>query len=164
MPPERPPAMPTASQVLAAADAARQRAPAATVLHRPTWLASHVRLLGLPLPAAGTPAQWLAGALADHDAVDHALAQWLPATRFEAIDARALERLIAQALADLDEGEVAEDDALRSALARLDLAAVRQARQWLLGAIAHSGELAVGSGHGPVHHFHALWRNSPTRD
>lgn len=36
--------------------------------------------------------------------------------------------------------------------------AVRQARQWLLGAIAHSGELAVGSGHGPVHHFHALWR------
>ena len=42
--------------------------------------------------------------------------------------------------------------------------AVRQARQWLLGAIAHSGELAVGSGHGPVHHFHALWRKSPTRD
>jgi hydroxymethylpyrimidine/phosphomethylpyrimidine kinase len=37
-------------------------------------------------------------------------------------------------------------------------AAVRQARQWLLGAIAHSGALAVGSGHGPVHHFHALWR------
>lgn len=36
--------------------------------------------------------------------------------------------------------------------------AVRHARQWLLGAIAHSGELAVGSGHGPVHHFHALWR------
>ena len=121
--------MPPASQVLAAADAARQRAPAATVLHRPTWLASHVRLLGLPLPAAGTPAQWLAGALADHDAVDHALAQWLPATRFEAIDARALERLIAQALADLDEGEVAEDDALRSALARLDLAAARQAHR-----------------------------------
>ena len=36
--------------------------------------------------------------------------------------------------------------------------AVRHARQWLLGAIARSGELAVGSGHGPVHHFHALWR------
>lgn len=40
-------------------------------------------------------------------------------------------------------------------------AAVRQARQWLLGAIAHAGELAVGSGHGPVHHFHALWRRQP---
>lgn len=36
-------------------------------------------------------------------------------------------------------------------------AAVRQARQWLQGAIAHSGELTVGSGHGPLHHFHALW-------
>lgn len=36
-------------------------------------------------------------------------------------------------------------------------AAVRQARQWLHGAIAHSGELTVGSGHGPLHHFHALW-------
>ncbi|MDO9597554.1 MAG: bifunctional hydroxymethylpyrimidine kinase/phosphomethylpyrimidine kinase [Azoarcus sp.] len=36
-------------------------------------------------------------------------------------------------------------------------AAVRQARLWLLGAIARSGELAVGHGHGPVHHFHALW-------
>lgn len=35
--------------------------------------------------------------------------------------------------------------------------AVRQARQWLLGAIARSGELAVGRGHGPVHHFHAVW-------
>ena len=35
---------------------------------------------------------------------------------------------------------------------------VGHARQWLLGAIAHAGELAVGSGHGPVHHFHALWR------
>jgi len=43
-------------------------------------------------------------------------------------------------------------------------AAVRQARHWLLGAIAHSGELAVGSGHGPVHHFHALWRQSPNTD
>lgn len=39
--------------------------------------------------------------------------------------------------------------------------AVRRARQWLLDAIAHSGELAVGSGHGPVHHFHALWRTQP---
>ena len=42
--------------------------------------------------------------------------------------------------------------------------AVRQARHWLLGAITHSGELAVGSGHGPVHHFHALWRHSPVTD
>ena len=37
-------------------------------------------------------------------------------------------------------------------------AAVRDARQWLAGAIAASGQLEVGRGHGPVHHFHRLWR------
>ena len=37
-------------------------------------------------------------------------------------------------------------------------AAVRDARQWLAGAIAASGQLDVGHGHGPVHHFHRLWR------
>ncbi|NMG05026.1 bifunctional hydroxymethylpyrimidine kinase/phosphomethylpyrimidine kinase [Azoarcus taiwanensis] len=36
-------------------------------------------------------------------------------------------------------------------------AAVRDARDYLLRAIAASGMLQVGSGHGPVHHFHALW-------
>jgi len=36
-------------------------------------------------------------------------------------------------------------------------AAVRDARNYLLHAIAASGALAVGQGHGPVHHFHALW-------
>ena len=35
--------------------------------------------------------------------------------------------------------------------------AVRDARAYLLRAIAASGTLAVGHGHGPVHHFHALW-------
>jgi hydroxymethylpyrimidine/phosphomethylpyrimidine kinase len=35
--------------------------------------------------------------------------------------------------------------------------AVRQARDWLGRAIATSGLLSVGNGHGPVHHFHALW-------
>ncbi|MDX5362834.1 MAG: bifunctional hydroxymethylpyrimidine kinase/phosphomethylpyrimidine kinase [Pseudazoarcus pumilus] len=36
--------------------------------------------------------------------------------------------------------------------------AVRTARDYLLRAIAASGQLSVGRGHGPVHHFHALWR------
>ncbi len=35
--------------------------------------------------------------------------------------------------------------------------AARQAKAWLTGALAASHELSVGSGHGPVHHFHALW-------
>ena len=38
--------------------------------------------------------------------------------------------------------------------------AVREAHAWLARAIASSGQLAVAGspqGHGPVHHFHALW-------
>ena len=41
--------------------------------------------------------------------------------------------------------------------------AVREAHAWLARAIARADELAVAgspAGHGPVHHFHALW---PTR-
>ncbi len=41
-------------------------------------------------------------------------------------------------------------------------AAVRDARDYLLRAIAASGQLSVGSGHGPVHHFHALWTKPDT--
>lgn len=36
-------------------------------------------------------------------------------------------------------------------------AAVRQARDYLYRAIAASGKLEVGKGHGPVHHFHAWY-------
>jgi hydroxymethylpyrimidine/phosphomethylpyrimidine kinase len=35
--------------------------------------------------------------------------------------------------------------------------AVRRAHGYLQGAIAAADRLTVGSGHGPVHHFHALW-------
>lgn len=34
---------------------------------------------------------------------------------------------------------------------------VREAHRYLQEAIAASGTLAVGHGHGPLHHFHALW-------
>ena len=36
-------------------------------------------------------------------------------------------------------------------------AAVRRAHDYLQGAIAAADSLAVGSGHGPVHHFHRVW-------
>ena len=36
--------------------------------------------------------------------------------------------------------------------------AVRRAKAYLTDAIAASSRLTVGSGHGPVHHFHALWK------
>ena len=43
-------------------------------------------------------------------------------------------------------------------LPRMDLLeAARRAKAYLTGALAASDELSVGSGHGPVHHFHALW-------
>lgn len=35
--------------------------------------------------------------------------------------------------------------------------AAQQAKQYLVTAIAQSDELSVGSGHGPVQHFHAWW-------
>lgn len=36
-------------------------------------------------------------------------------------------------------------------------AAVREAQGYVLEAIRRSDDLAVGGGHGPLHHFHALW-------
>ncbi|MDQ8020291.1 MAG: bifunctional hydroxymethylpyrimidine kinase/phosphomethylpyrimidine kinase [Moraxellaceae bacterium] len=36
--------------------------------------------------------------------------------------------------------------------------AVRSARDYLQGALRNADQLQVGSGHGPVHHFHASWR------
>ncbi|MCA2406946.1 bifunctional hydroxymethylpyrimidine kinase/phosphomethylpyrimidine kinase (plasmid) [Rhizobium leguminosarum bv. viciae 248] len=33
------------------------------------------------------------------------------------------------------------------------------AKDYLAGAVAASGSLTVGSGHGPVQHFHALWKD-----
>ena len=36
----------------------------------------------------------------------------------------------------------------------------RRAKAYLVAAIATSGELTVGGGHGPVHHFHALWKDA----
>jgi hydroxymethylpyrimidine/phosphomethylpyrimidine kinase len=36
--------------------------------------------------------------------------------------------------------------------------AVRQAKAYVTGAIRAADRLSVGHGHGPVHHFHALWQ------
>ena len=35
--------------------------------------------------------------------------------------------------------------------------AVRTAKAWLSAAIAAADTLEIGSGHGPVHHFHGIW-------
>ena len=40
----------------------------------------------------------------------------------------------------------------------------RAAKAYLTAAIEAADQLQVGSGHGPVHHFHALWaRRDPSR-
>jgi len=41
-------------------------------------------------------------------------------------------------------------------------AAARRAKQYLTEALRHADELSVGAGHGPVHHFHALWKTTQT--
>ncbi|WP_419204004.1 bifunctional hydroxymethylpyrimidine kinase/phosphomethylpyrimidine kinase [Bordetella trematum] len=49
--------------------------------------------------------------------------------------------------------------AVTALLPRLPLPeAVAQAKDYLTAALAAAGQLQVGQGHGPVHHFHALWR------
>jgi hydroxymethylpyrimidine/phosphomethylpyrimidine kinase len=35
--------------------------------------------------------------------------------------------------------------------------AVREAQGYVLGALRGAEALSVGSGHGPLHHFHQLW-------
>ena len=37
-------------------------------------------------------------------------------------------------------------------------ASVSKAKAWLAGAIGAADRLSVGSGHGPVHHFHRMWK------
>ena len=39
-------------------------------------------------------------------------------------------------------------------------AAARRAKEYLTQALQHADELSVGEGHGPVHHFHALWKGA----
>jgi hydroxymethylpyrimidine/phosphomethylpyrimidine kinase len=52
--------------------------------------------------------------------------------------------------------------AIAAGLAKgLDLvAAVRAAKTYITAAIAGANSLKVGHGHGPLHHFHGLWRKS----
>lgn len=38
--------------------------------------------------------------------------------------------------------------------------AARRAKRYLSAAVENSSRLSVGSGHGPVHHFHALWQEA----
>jgi hydroxymethylpyrimidine/phosphomethylpyrimidine kinase len=54
--------------------------------------------------------------------------------------------------------------AIAAGLAKgFDLAdAVRQAKAYVTAAIAASNQIAIGHGHGPVHHFHHWWNEDRT--
>ena len=43
-----------------------------------------------------------------------------------------------------------------------DTDAVAAAKAYVAGAVAQAHRLTVGHGHGPTHHFHALWTQGPT--
>ncbi len=43
------------------------------------------------------------------------------------------------------------------------LSAVRAAKDYVTAALAAADTLAIGSGHGPVHHFYAWWKEPPSR-
>ena len=54
--------------------------------------------------------------------------------------------------------------AIAALLPRYDMVeASQRAKAFLTAALAASDRLTVGSGHGPVHHFHALWSEDATR-
>jgi hydroxymethylpyrimidine/phosphomethylpyrimidine kinase len=46
------------------------------------------------------------------------------------------------------------------ALGRDLVSAVRAAKDYVTAAIAATDRLAVGHGHGPLHHFHRFWRQT----
>ncbi len=72
-------------------------------------------------------------------------ASWFEAPRIETRNTHGTGCSLSSALAaELAKGKQPQD-------------AVRLAKAWLAGAVAASGRLSVGSGHGPIHHFHALW-------
>ena len=53
--------------------------------------------------------------------------------------------------------------AITALLPRFDMVeAAQRAKAYLTDAIAASAQLSVGSGHGPVHHFHAIWQKDQT--
>ncbi|MBA4796211.1 MAG: bifunctional hydroxymethylpyrimidine kinase/phosphomethylpyrimidine kinase [Rhizobiales bacterium] len=77
--------------------------------------------------------------------------RWFEAARFQTRNTHGTGCSLSSALA----AELAKGQSLEHA--------VRHAKTWLAEAVAASGRLSVGSGHGPVHHFHALWSDEDTR-
>ncbi|MGG7517409.1 bifunctional hydroxymethylpyrimidine kinase/phosphomethylpyrimidine kinase [Allorhizobium undicola] len=84
--------------------------------------------------------------------VERSAAFWFEGQRIETVNTHGTGCSLSSAIA----AEIAKGQALRQA--------VSSARTWLGGAIRTGGALSVGSGHGPIHHFHALWSRHAGHD
>ena len=73
------------------------------------------------------------------------LACWLPAKRLDTLNTHGTGCTLSSAIA------------AGLALGKDLESAVREAKTYISGAIAAAGQLRVGSGHGPVHHFYRWW-------
>ncbi|MCB1480816.1 MAG: bifunctional hydroxymethylpyrimidine kinase/phosphomethylpyrimidine kinase [Rhodobiaceae bacterium] len=111
-------------------------------------------LQGRTLLRAGAKTVLVKGGHLDGDAVDVLVGAGEPrlfsAPRIETSNTHGTGCTLSSAIA----ARLAHGDALEDAIAA--------AKSYLSGALAASGELHVGSGHGPVHHFHALWKKGKT--
>lgn len=109
-----------------------------------------------PLAALGAPYVVLKGGHLQGESSADLLATpkgqtWLPATRLATDNLHgtgcSLSSAITASLAKLPETASNEDA----------VAAIQAAKRWLHAALEASSRLKVGSGRGPVHHFHAWW-------
>jgi len=104
-----------------------------------------VRLTALGPKAVLVKGGHLAGGESPDVLVADGKVSWFEARRFETSNTHGTGCSLSSALAaELAKGRQPQE-------------AVSIAKAWLAEAVAASGRLTVGSGHGPVHHFHAMW-------
>ncbi len=104
-----------------------------------------VRLTALGPKAVLVKGGHLAGGESPDVLVADGRVSWFEARRFETSNTHGTGCSLSSALAaELAKGREPHE-------------AVGIAKAWLAEAVAASGRLTVGSGHGPVHHFHAMW-------
>ncbi|MGV1771176.1 bifunctional hydroxymethylpyrimidine kinase/phosphomethylpyrimidine kinase [Agrobacterium vitis] len=108
-------------------------------------------LLGLGAKAVLLKGGHLPGDQSPDLLVTPTLTLWLEGERIATANTHgtgcSLSSAIAAELAKAEDSET--DDALAKA--------VTVAKAWLAGAVRSAGQLSVGSGHGPVHHFYQTW-------
>lgn len=117
---------------------------------REDMLAQAERLLGLGPKAVYLKGGHFEGPDSPDLLMSSSGAKWLEAERVQTTNTHGTGCSLSAAIAaNCARGQTAE-------------AACGAAKQFISGAIAAADSLSVGEGHGPIHHFHALW-DSPAR-